>query len=119
MHNRINRNFIAYMIQLYIIHHHFPPLSSILSHQFKRDSGELVKINSLAGSGKTTTLAKMCWQNPRTNFLVVMVNKHVQTVAATLFPQENTRCVTAHGLAYKVRLLRIFCVIIVKLLIRW
>jgi F-box protein 18 (helicase) len=72
----------------------------IAHHKLEEDGHELIKIVAFAGTGKTTTLIKMCQEHPNLNFLVVMYNKGAQKHAETVFPRNNTKCVTSHSLAY-------------------
>jgi F-box protein 18 (helicase) len=72
----------------------------IAHHKLQKDGNELIKIVAFAGTGKTTTLIKMCQEHPNLNFLVVMYNKGAREHAETVFPRNNTKCVTAHSLAY-------------------
>ena len=53
------------------------------------------------GTGKTTTLIKMCKENPHLNFLVVCYNRTVADYAKKMFPKKNVECTTAHSLAYR------------------
>ena len=62
----------------------------------------MIKIVAFAGTGKTTTLIKMCKENPDLKFLVVVFNKTVSENAKTVFPcYLNVNCSTAHSLACK------------------
>ena len=54
-----------------------------------------------SGTGKTTTLIKMCKENPHLKFLVVCYNRTVADYAKKMFPKKNVECWTAHSLAYR------------------
>ncbi len=71
----------------------------IAQHKLEKNKMEVVKIVAFAGTGKTTTLIKMCQEHPELKFLVVMYNKPVREYAETVFPKGNVRCTTAHSLA--------------------
>ena len=57
------------------------------------------------GTGKTTTLIKMCEENPHLKFLVVVYNTTTAEHGRNVFPcnrnPRNVNCSTAHSLAYK------------------
>lgn len=63
-------------------------------------SGSVTKIVAFAGTGKTTTLIRLCEENPHLKFLVVVYNKSAKEHAKECFPQSgNVKCITAHGMA--------------------
>jgi len=60
----------------------------------------LIKINALAGTGKTTTLIFVAESNPDDNILYMVFNKANQLEAVKVFP-ENVEPRTVHSLAYR------------------
>ena len=67
-------------------------------------SGNVTKIVAFAGTGKTTTLIKLCEENPHLKFLVVVYNKSAKEHAQESFPTNgNVKCITAHGMAMSKR----------------
>lgn len=58
----------------------------------------MTKVVALAGTGKTTTLIRLCERNPSLKFLVVMFNKSAQEEAARRFP-GNALCLTVHKMS--------------------
>ena len=67
-------------------------------------SGSVTKIVAFAGTGKTTTLIKLCEENPHLKFLVVVYNKSAKEHAQESFPKNgNVKCITAHGMAMSKR----------------
>ncbi len=64
---------------------------------------EVVRIVAFAGTGKTTTLVKLCERNPHLRFLVVMYNRAAKEAAQRAFPRANVVCATSHELAYDIR----------------
>lgn len=62
-------------------------------------SGKNSKINARAGSGKTSTL-KLCSAATAAPKIYIAFNKAIATEAQKAFP-ENTKCSTAHSLAYR------------------
>ena len=62
-----------------------------------------IKINAVAGSGKTTTLIQYALARPESRILYLAFNKSVKTEAENKFVKENVKNVrieTAHSLAY-------------------
>lgn len=64
-----------------------------------------IKINAVAGSGKTTTIIEYAKMQPKTsNILYFAFNKSVKLEAARRFSElglNNVKVETAHSLAYK------------------
>src|SRR5690625_3185447 len=64
-----------------------------------------IKINAVAGSGKTTTLIEYARSRPRgSRILYLAFNRTVRTEASKKFSElglDNVRVETAHSLAYK------------------
>ena len=60
----------------------------------------VTKIIAFAGTGKTTTLIRLCEEYPHLKFLVVVYNRSAKDHAAGCFP-KNVKCITAHGMAMK------------------
>ena len=75
----------------------------IMSHEFdfKHKPNETVRIVAFAGTGKTTTLVRLCQKHQNLRFLVVMYNRSVKEHAIRQFPKNNVKCVTTHGMAFK------------------
>ncbi|GIX80249.1 f-box DNA helicase 1 [Caerostris darwini] len=69
----------------------------ILNH--KLQPGNILKINALAGTGKTTTIIHLAQLYPQMKFLNIMFNKAVCEEAKKRFPL-NVTCKTAHSIAY-------------------
>ncbi|GIY13161.1 f-box DNA helicase 1 [Caerostris extrusa] len=69
----------------------------ILNH--KLQPRDIIKINALAGTGKTTTIIHLAQLYPQMKFLNIMFNKTVCEEAKKLFPL-NVTCKTAHSIAY-------------------
>lgn len=68
------------------------------------ESGSVTKIVAFAGTGKTTTLIRLCEENPHLKFLVVVYNKSAKEHAKECFPKSgNVKCITAHGMAMSKR----------------
>ena len=63
------------------------------------ESKSVTRIVAFAGTGKTTTLVKLCESNPGLRFLAVMYNRAVKDEAKKTFPADNVLCYTAHGMA--------------------
>lgn len=63
------------------------------------NSGQNLRINAFAGSGKTTTLQLIAEQTPRRG-LYLAFNKSIATDAAKRFP-GNVNCSTVHSLAFR------------------
>ncbi|MHB1680137.1 MAG: UvrD-helicase domain-containing protein [bacterium] len=59
-----------------------------------------IKINALAGTGKTTTLRLFTEKYPKNKFLYLAFNKSIVEQSKALFP-SNTKIVTIHSLAYR------------------
>ncbi len=72
----------------------------IAQHRLVKGRTDLIKIVAFAGTGKTTSLIKMCEEHPDLKFLVIMYNKSAQLYAEEVFPRENTVCSTAHAVAF-------------------
>ena len=70
--------------------------STVLAPSFNKRDNLLSKY--FLGTGKTTTLIKMCKENPDLKFLVIVYNKSTQQHAENVFP-KNAKCKTAHSLA--------------------
>lgn len=64
------------------------------------DTGNDLVIESLAGTGKTTTLKLIGNDKFDKNGLYIAYNKAIQMDAASSFP-KNVTCVTAHSLAFR------------------
>jgi len=68
------------------------------------DSSGDIKINAVAGSGKTTTILEYAKARPKSRILYLAFNKSVRLEAADKFSKSNLDNVTvetAHSLAYK------------------
>lgn len=61
---------------------------------------ENIKINALAGTGKTSTLRAIALNLPKQSFLYLAFNKSVQVEASQSFPR-NVTARTIHSLAYR------------------
>lgn len=72
----------------------------IASHKLEKGGNDVIKIVAFAGTGKTTTLIKMCQEHPNLKFLVVVYNASVARHAESVFPKNNVTCKTAHSLAF-------------------
>ncbi len=72
----------------------------IANHKLQKNGKDVIKIVAFAGTGKTTTLIKMCQEHPNLKFLVVMYNADVAKHAREVFP-VNATCKTAHALAFQ------------------
>ena len=73
----------------------------IANHTLSQEKNdEIIKIVAFAGTGKTTTLIKMCQNHPHLKFLVIVYNKSVQENCEKSFP-KNATVRTAHSLAWK------------------
>ena len=84
-----------------VIHELTADQARIAYHRFsKKKIKDIIKVEALAGTGKTTSLIKMCENNPKLKFLVVVYNKSVQTHLSKLLP-GNSVCMTAHSMAFK------------------
>lgn len=62
-------------------------------------AGANIVLSAFAGTGKTTTLKGMAQATPERTGLYLAYNKSIQTDAAASFP-SNTKCKTAHSVAY-------------------
>lgn len=63
-----------------------------------------IKVNAVAGSGKTTTLVEYARKRPNKKILYLVFNKSVKLEAIEKFERnqiENVKVETAHSLAYK------------------
>ncbi|WP_019025491.1 MULTISPECIES: AAA family ATPase [unclassified Thioalkalivibrio] len=58
-----------------------------------------VSVSAFAGTGKSSTLRALAESRPRETFLYIAYNSSVAREANDKFP-ANTKCTTAHGLAY-------------------
>ncbi|BBH54725.1 UvrD-helicase domain-containing protein [Fluviispira sanaruensis] len=63
----------------------------------KKQTGNL-KISAFAGTGKTSTLKLIAYDNPEKSFLYLAYNKDIQLAAVKSFP-KNVLCTTYHALA--------------------
>ncbi|GIX80252.1 hypothetical protein CDAR_610391 [Caerostris darwini] len=68
----------------------------ILNH--KLQPGDIVKINGLAGTGKTTTLIHLAQLYPQMKFLHITFNEDICEEAEKLFP-PNVSCKTVYSVA--------------------
>ncbi|GIY87310.1 f-box DNA helicase 1 [Caerostris extrusa] len=68
----------------------------ILNH--KLQPGDIVKINGLAGTGKTTTLIHLAQLYPQMKFLHITFNEDICEEAEKLFP-PNVSCKTVYSIA--------------------
>lgn len=73
----------------------------VASHRLSKNGQDVVKIVAFAGTGKTTTLIRMCQEHPELKFLVVVYNNSVKEHAQRAFPHTNVTCKTCHGLAHE------------------
>lgn len=73
---------------------------SIVKEHIENKQDLLLKVESVAGSGKTSTLVEIANLLPASaHNLYLAYNKSIATEAATKFP-GNTECKTTHSLAY-------------------
>lgn len=63
-------------------------------------ANELVKIDAVAGSGKSTTLELIAEDNPDRKCLYLAYNKTMQLEAKSIMP-SNVECRTTHSIAYQ------------------
>ena len=66
----------------------------------RMQSGEILKINACAGSGKTTMLKEVALANPDKTFLYLAFNKSIVEESKNKFP-KNVKLQTVHSLAYQ------------------
>lgn len=72
----------------------------IIEASKKMQSGEILKINACAGSGKTTMLKEVALANPDKTFLYLAFNKSIVEESKNKFP-KNVKLQTVHSLAYQ------------------
>lgn len=75
----------------------FTPTSEQLAIQAAFDVHRVIKVNSCAGSGKSSTL-RLLAENCRRNSLYLCFNQSVKQDAIGKFP-SHVKCLTTHGLA--------------------
>lgn len=72
---------------------------AIITQAKNMQSGEILKINACAGSGKTTTLIEIAKSMPHARFLYLAFNRAVAKEASEKF-SKNVSVKTLHALAY-------------------
>jgi superfamily I DNA/RNA helicase len=68
---------------------------------FNKDNSELLKIEAVAGSGKTHTLVQLAKAINPSSGLYLAYNKAIATESESKFKNLNVRCQTIHSLAYR------------------
>ena len=71
----------------------------VVDYIAKAEPGSIIKVNAIAGSGKTHLLIAITTQIPNKNSLYICYNKSIAVESATKFP-KSVSCKTTHSLAY-------------------